>query len=109
MDKIKNISLISFFKKTWWWNILIDVLIIFIAFYLFVSFLNGNKEIRNVYSLMALLAAGGMHLLYLSIIFLLHAFKKRTLISILLLLHITILSICIYVIFVQFSLFIFIA
>lgn len=92
----------SFFRKTWWWNILIDVVLMLGNIYL-LYLLQDGENFREVRMLILFWIAGMLHLLYLLCIFIIHAFRRPRFIAGLLFVHMLVISILMYVFYTRFS------
>ena len=81
---------IIFFRKFWWWNILIDIFL-FLLFVFFLSkFLNNSPKENNTQLALIngiTLTIGVLHLVYIFIVLLKRLFKKEWFISIFLAIH----------------------
>jgi len=99
-------NLKAFFIKIWWWNILIDLILV-VLFILFVrQFLYNSNSENNIKSILinrVSLLIGILHLFILLIMIIRQAIKKQWLISVLVIIHavgLTYLCVTIYVSFI---------
>jgi len=88
MDEIKKIRFIDFFKKIWWWNVLLDFILLLISIYGFIQIWNGNKtDLNNLYMIGVSFLIGSLQFIFLVVLLIMHFVKKRFIIASALLLH----------------------
>jgi hypothetical protein len=93
---------LPFFRKIWWWNILIDVVLMIGNIYL-LHLLSDGEDYRDIRLLIILWIASMLHLLYLLCVFIIHAFKKPRFIAGLLFLHMVAIVVLMYVFYTRFT------
>ncbi len=99
----------GFFKKIGWWNIIIDVLLLLISVYVFELLWQGNKEVKYIYLLMGVFVMAVLHLFFLLILLMVSLYKRKYFNGLMLLIYSGLMSLFIYVLYIQLSFTIFLA
>lgn len=87
-------NLITFFKKFWWWNILIDLVVYTVSYIFFVIQITHNPKLTNLEHLriqLFMLVLVILHILFLLFSLIKRVISKKWTIAIILGVHISIL------------------
>jgi len=104
MDSTKKFRFIDFFKKIWWWNLLLDFALLLMCLYVMVLFWHGHDQEQASRIGGPALLLGILQFIFLSVLSLIYLFKKRFLLLLILLLHIVALFFLLDLLWLHFAL-----
>jgi hypothetical protein len=88
MDEIKKVRFIDFFKQIWWWNILLDFILLIVAIYALDRMFSGRRDdMQNLHIIETGFCLGVLQFVFLLILFIRHVVKKHVVIAVFLCLH----------------------